>query len=151
MFSVTHQLRCSDWQGVNGLRLAYGYYPGWGVDDHCQETGGNHEFTQLCMKMLKKIGMHHKGIYGAMVNNATCGHIDEERYLLKMSERSREKKISNQHGLGRKDAEKEGEVRRRKEREKWESCVKAKADSLGLCARRVPRRYGLLQLGFEQH
>ncbi|XP_025091955.1 uncharacterized protein LOC112562723 [Pomacea canaliculata] len=85
---TTPTFTCDDIR-VNGLRLAYGYYPGWGVDDHCQETGGNHEFTQLCMKMLKKIGMHHKGIYGAMVNNATCGHIDEERYLLKMSERSR--------------------------------------------------------------
>ena len=53
---------------VNGLRLAYGYYPGWGVDESCQETGGKQELAQLCKLMLKSVDKHHKGVYGVFVS-----------------------------------------------------------------------------------
>ena len=53
---------------VNGLRLAYGYYPGWGVDESCQETGGKQELAHLCKLMLKSVDKRHNGFYGVFVS-----------------------------------------------------------------------------------
>ncbi|XP_070208298.1 uncharacterized protein [Littorina saxatilis] len=63
---------------VDGLRLAYGYYPGWGVDENCQETKGMQELAQLCKLMLRTEDKH-KELYGAIVNNATCRYTEKSK------------------------------------------------------------------------
>ncbi|XP_076438107.1 uncharacterized protein LOC143277205 [Babylonia areolata] len=75
---------------VDGLRLAYGYYPGWGVDETCQETGGKQELAQLCRFLLQSTDLYQQDFYGVFVNNATCSRTSEKRYML-------EKQSSLQH------------------------------------------------------
>ncbi|KAL8582570.1 hypothetical protein ACOMHN_055580 [Nucella lapillus] len=67
---------------VDGLRLAYGYYPGWGVDETCQETGGKQELAALCQLMLQSTDRYYQDFYGVFVNNATCAQTREKRYML---------------------------------------------------------------------
>ncbi|XP_076456581.1 uncharacterized protein LOC143290908 [Babylonia areolata] len=65
---------------VNGLRLAYGYYPGWGVDENCQETEGPQELTMLCKLLLRTAIKHYNHFKGIVVNNATCRRTEKKRY-----------------------------------------------------------------------
>ncbi|KAL8576004.1 hypothetical protein ACOMHN_052022 [Nucella lapillus] len=67
---------------VNGLRLAYGYYPGWGVNENCQETGRKQELSQLCILLLRHTNKHYSQFMGVVVNNATCRRTDEKRFQI---------------------------------------------------------------------
>ncbi|KAH9492012.1 hypothetical protein Btru_029654 [Bulinus truncatus] len=76
---------CADLR-VNGYRLAYGYFFGWSVGQEyqrCQETYGNHEFAQLCLTLLKSIGMEKMGFKAAYIPKSTCSYMNETRKLLK--------------------------------------------------------------------
>ncbi|BFZ11047.1 hypothetical protein BsWGS_14086 [Bradybaena similaris] len=76
---------CADLR-VSGHRLAYGYYSGWAVgqeDQRCQETAGVHEFSQLCLMLLKSINVERLGFKAAYVPKSTCAFINESRKLLK--------------------------------------------------------------------
>ncbi|KAL8596992.1 hypothetical protein ACOMHN_050091 [Nucella lapillus] len=56
---------------VEGLRLAYGYYPGMEVrDKSCQETEGRQELTRLCKHLLKHVEKRHRGFYGVFVSQS---------------------------------------------------------------------------------
>ncbi|KAK7091434.1 uncharacterized protein [Littorina saxatilis] len=85
---------------VDGLRLAYGYYPGWGVNENCQETKGAQELAQLCKLMLRTEDKH-KELYGAIVNNATCRYTEAERLMFtKKSKRRHVWKLMPSGGNG---------------------------------------------------
>ncbi|KAL8561516.1 hypothetical protein ACOMHN_057210 [Nucella lapillus] len=85
---------------VDGLRLAYGYYPGWGVKETCQETEGRQELTNLCQRMLRGVDPPGKEIYGVFVNNATCRRTDQSRYMLTRRGKQRHKWVRLGPGNG---------------------------------------------------
>lgn len=51
---------------VNGMRMAYGYYPGLGADTRCTESGGFDELRQLCYKLMESIASNRQ-LWGAQV------------------------------------------------------------------------------------
>jgi hypothetical protein len=61
---------------VDGLRIAYGYYPGLGADTKCTETGGFDELRELCERLLQFVSFDGK-LWGAQVNqaNVKIGHV----------------------------------------------------------------------------
>ncbi|XP_052250541.1 uncharacterized protein LOC127857871 isoform X1 [Dreissena polymorpha] len=75
---------CKDMR-VGGLRLAYGYNEAILKDnDKCKETGGRNELAEICRQMMDRIGSK-KELWAAFVTNATCGRLDEKRFLLNMT------------------------------------------------------------------
>ncbi|KAK3088616.1 hypothetical protein FSP39_021311 [Pinctada imbricata] len=75
---------CADIR-VDGLRLAYGLYPGIGVSDvRCTETKGFDELRQLCKKLMESI-VSERPLWGAFVSNASCDYHDEKRLILNMT------------------------------------------------------------------
>lgn len=52
---------------VDGMRIAYGYYPGLGADSKCTETGGFDELRELCEQLLKKSVAFTGKLWGAQV------------------------------------------------------------------------------------
>ncbi|XP_076456467.1 uncharacterized protein LOC143290825 [Babylonia areolata] len=86
---------------VDGLRLAYGYYPGMEVSDkRCQETEGRQELTRLCKHLLKYVEKRHKGFYGVFVNNATCGYSEKQRLMFIKNTRRSHKWVNLGPGYG---------------------------------------------------
>ncbi|XP_041360815.1 uncharacterized protein LOC121377038 [Gigantopelta aegis] len=76
---------CADIR-VDGLRLAYGYYDGMGVSERCQETGGKHEFAELCRRLL----FHMEGdvpLHSVYVPKASCEKLAEPRVILTRTEK----------------------------------------------------------------
>ncbi|KAJ8322219.1 hypothetical protein KUTeg_000690 [Tegillarca granosa] len=57
---------CADIR-VDGMRLAYGLYPGLGVDDKCTETKGFDDVTELCLVMMDAIDIK-KELWAALRN-----------------------------------------------------------------------------------
>lgn len=49
------------------MRLAYGLYPGLGVDDKCTETKGFDDVTELCLVMMDAIDIK-KELWAALVS-----------------------------------------------------------------------------------
>ena len=52
---------------VDGMRMAYGYYPGLGADSKCTESGGFDELRQLCYKLMESIASNRQ-LWGAQVS-----------------------------------------------------------------------------------
>uniref|UniRef100_K1QBL4 Uncharacterized protein n=1 Tax=Magallana gigas TaxID=29159 RepID=K1QBL4_MAGGI len=69
---------------VNGMRMAYGYYPGLGADTRCTESGGFDELRQLCYKLMESIASNRQ-LWGAQVSNASCDYIEEKRVMLNLN------------------------------------------------------------------
>ncbi|XP_052762788.1 uncharacterized protein LOC128205296 [Mya arenaria] len=79
-----HTWTCRDMR-VDGLRMAYGYNPVIiKSDDKCRETDGRNELSEVCRRMMAQIGSN-KQLWAAFVTNATCGRINEKRFLLNMT------------------------------------------------------------------
>lgn len=74
---------CNDIR-VNGMRMAYGYYPGLGADTRCTESGGFDELRQLCYKLMESIASNRQ-LWGAQVSNASCDYIEEKRVMLNLN------------------------------------------------------------------
>ncbi|XP_048727780.1 uncharacterized protein LOC125645880 [Ostrea edulis] len=74
---------CNDIR-VNGMRMAYGYYPGLGADTRCTESGGFDELRQLCHKLMESIASNRQ-LWGAQVSNASCDYTEENRVMLNLS------------------------------------------------------------------
>lgn len=78
----TETWTCNDIR-VDGMRIAYGYYPGLGADTKCTETGGFDELRELCRRMLLSVAFEGK-LWGAQVSNATCDFTEDTRVTLNM-------------------------------------------------------------------
>ncbi|XP_048729617.1 uncharacterized protein LOC125646976 [Ostrea edulis] len=78
----TETWTCNDIR-VDGLRIAYGYYPGLGADTKCTETGGFDELRELCGQLLKSVAFDGK-LWGAQVSNATCEFTENTRLTLNL-------------------------------------------------------------------
>ncbi|XP_022288668.1 uncharacterized protein LOC111100845 [Crassostrea virginica] len=74
---------CNDIR-VDGMRMAYGYYPGLGADSKCTESGGFDELRQLCYKLMESIASNRQ-LWGAQVSNASCDYIEENRVMLNVN------------------------------------------------------------------
>lgn len=79
----TETWTCNDIR-VDGMRIAYGYYPGLGADSKCTETGGFDELRELCEQLLKKSVAFTGKLWGAQVSNATCDFTKDTRVTLNM-------------------------------------------------------------------
>lgn len=78
----TETWTCNDIR-VDGMRIAYGYYPGLGADTKCTETGGFDELRELCRKLLQSVTFNGK-LWGAQVSNATCKYTTDIRVTLNL-------------------------------------------------------------------
>lgn len=63
---------------VDGMRIAYGYYPGLGADSKCTETGGFDELRELCEQLLRSVAFTGK-LWGAQVHVYTHTHTQRKR------------------------------------------------------------------------
>ncbi|XP_022288593.2 uncharacterized protein LOC111100789 [Crassostrea virginica] len=78
----TETWTCNDIR-VDGMRIAYGYYPGLGADSKCTETGGFDELRELCRQLLTFVAFDGK-LWGAQVSNATCEKTTDTRVTLNL-------------------------------------------------------------------
>ncbi|XP_071110857.1 uncharacterized protein [Haliotis cracherodii] len=77
---MSHTWTCHNIR-VDGYRLAYGYYPGIGIDIKCNDTGGKHEFAQLCRELLRKVATD-RPLHALYITEVSCDYNSDMRVLL---------------------------------------------------------------------